>query len=364
MHFHAMCHRHVCGEPYNRSLAFENRMQTLNFEVLRKHYPQLADLGALAEQYVHSDPDGTAAKLRTYGEALTHAICAHYRLPRSSGTHFELLKTSNFESIVPKGILDKFHAIRITGNKIHSDKPQVTQVEAISRLRDAHDLAKWWAFHALHCDLESLGHFRVPPSQPALPPDVQDKLDEQERLLEKTLAALENLTKQYQEVTRDDAGLKVLRKKGEASAHLLRLMPDESGVARGVRLFRYLAEQANRGKPTGISYGDFIAHLHGKGSFQEVAGRNYLPGDSGAVIRLAWSITDANGGRIIVAASGRTIQSGMDSFIWASRDPYDRSVKAWLNPKGSLPYSRADWEAIFPEGRRRLIGPGESVIEA
>ncbi len=132
-----------------------------------------------------------------------------------------------------------------------------------------------------------------------------------------------------------------------------------TGVQRGVRLFRYLAEQANHGKAVGIAYGHFVAFLHGKDSFREVAGRNYLPGDSGAVIEMAWSITEANGARIAVAAGGRTIQCGMDTFIWASNPPYDRSEKAWHNPKCALPYSRADWKAVFPEGLRRMIKPRE-----
>jgi hypothetical protein len=273
---------------------------------LRTHYPQLADLGGFAEQYVYSDPEGAVAKLRKFGESLTHAIYAHYRLPRSS---------------------------------------------------------EWWAMLALKSDIESLPGFRTPSRRPSQPPEVQDKLTEQERLLEKTLADLENLRKHHPEVTQDDTRLSVLRKKGEESAHLLRLMPDESGLARGVRLFRYLAEQANRGKPVGTSYGDFIAFLHGRSSFQDVANRNYLPGDSGTVIKLAWSITEANGSRIAVAAGGRTIQCGMDSFIWQSRPPHDRSEKAFHNPKCTLPYSRADWKAVFPDGQRRLVTPGDLVIE-
>jgi hypothetical protein len=132
-----------------------------------------------------------------------------------------------------------------------------------------------------------------------------------------------------------------------------------TGVQRGVRLFRYLAEQANRGGAVGISYGDFIAFLHGKNSFREVAGRNYLPSDSGAVIELAWSITEANGGRIAVAKGGRTIQSGIDTFIWASSSPHDRPERAWHNPKCTLPYSRGDWKAVFPDGARRMIKPAE-----
>src|SRR5579862_613006 len=122
-------------------------MQSLNFEILRTHYPQLADLGGFAEQYVHSDPEAAVAKLRKFGEALTQAICAHYRLPRSVATQFELLKTSTFESIVPQDILDKFHSVRKTGNDaLHAS---ITEGSALSRLKDAHDLGKWWAMLAL-----------------------------------------------------------------------------------------------------------------------------------------------------------------------------------------------------------------------
>lgn len=133
----------------------------------------------------------------------------------------------------------------------------------------------------------------------------------------------------------------------------------ETGVQRGVRLFRYLAGQANRGNAVGISYGDFIAFLHGKASFREVANRNYLPGDNGPVIEQAWRITEANGGKITVVAGGRKIPCGMDTFIWASKAPYDRTEKAFHNPKCTLPYSRADWKAVFPDGLRRMIKTGE-----
>jgi hypothetical protein len=51
-----------------------------------------------------------------------------------------------------------------------------------------------------------------------------------------------------------------------------------------------------------------------KGSFREVAGRDYLPSDNGVVIEVAWSITEAIG-RIKVSSGGRSILSGMDTFI-------------------------------------------------
>jgi hypothetical protein len=132
-----------------------------------------------------------------------------------------------------------------------------------------------------------------------------------------------------------------------------------TGVQRGVWLFRYLAEKANRGNAVGIGYGDFVAFLHGKDSFPDVTGRKYRPSDTPVAIELAWSITEANGGRIPVTAGGRTIRCGMDTFIWASSPPYDRPEKAFHNPKCTLPYNRAEWKAVFPDGVRRMIKPSE-----
>ncbi|MEP6716148.1 MAG: nuclease-related domain-containing protein [Terriglobia bacterium] len=130
--------------------------------------------------------------------------------------------------------------------------------------------------------------------------------------------------------------------------------PGVDGIQRGVRLFRYLSQQANLGRAVGIAYGDFVAFLHGKDSFREVVGRHFLPGDNPKVIELAWKVTDAAGGRIEVTQRSRSIKSGMDTFIWNKKPPHDRPEKAFCNPKCQLPYSQTEWSAIFPGGLRRL----------
>jgi type I restriction enzyme R subunit len=117
-------------------------MQSLNFETLRTRYPQLADLGGFAEQYLYSDPEGAATKLRKFGEALTAAIFAHYKLPRPSYTQYDLLRTSTFKSIVPEEIRRKFDSVRITGNDGTHPEGLVTEDDALARLKDAHDLGK------------------------------------------------------------------------------------------------------------------------------------------------------------------------------------------------------------------------------
>jgi hypothetical protein len=136
-------------------------------------------------------------------------------------------------------------------------------------------------------------------------------------------------------------------------------MPEERGVKHGVRLFNWLAEAANRGDAVGISYAVFLAYLHGAQTFQDLAGRNYLPSDSDVAVRAALAVTNMAGGRKEIARSGHSVLSGMDTFIWSSKSPFDRTARAWQHPLSVLPYTREQWRCVFPDGERRLITAAE-----
>jgi len=136
-------------------------------------------------------------------------------------------------------------------------------------------------------------------------------------------------------------------------------MPDKQGIERGVRLFTQLVEAASHAYVLGISYVGFLAYMHGVEEFREIAGRNYLPSDSGLAVDIAVNITSAAGGRKEVARSGRSIRAGMDTFIWNQKPPFDRPDKAWQHRRYSIPYTRQQWLSIFPDGARRLITAAE-----
>jgi len=89
------------------------------------------------------------------------------------------------------------------------------------------------------------------------------------------------------------------------------LMPGERGFERGVRLFTYLADAANRGEPVGISYSDFL----GADSFLELAGRDYVRGDNAFVLSAAQMVTARAGGRKTVIRGGVAIEAGMDTHL-------------------------------------------------
>ncbi len=134
------------------------------------------------------------------------------------------------------------------------------------------------------------------------------------------------------------------------------LTPDERGLDRGARMFAYLVDAANHGDALGISYGDFMAYLHGAASFRALAGRNYTPpGDTTDVLVAAEAVTDRAGGRRSVRRSVHAINAGMDTFIWSSRWPFDRPEAAWRGSRFRIPYTRAEWLLVFPREARHLV---------
>src|SRR5947208_1521739 len=93
-------------------------MQSVNFEFLRTQWPELADLGALAEQYAHPDPESTLVKLRLFAEGLVGWVYHRLRLPRLPQSNFiDLLKGSGFLSAVPGVVVNKLHSLRVHGNR-------------------------------------------------------------------------------------------------------------------------------------------------------------------------------------------------------------------------------------------------------
>src|SRR5450755_2366755 len=93
-------------------------MTSLNFEHLRSKWPQLAELGGLAEQDLHSDPSSAVAKMRIFTEQMLVGLY------RQLGFSFapkpkliDLLEGDEFQAHAPKVVKLKLDAIRIHGNK-------------------------------------------------------------------------------------------------------------------------------------------------------------------------------------------------------------------------------------------------------
>ena len=137
-------------------------MKSVNFEILRDRWRDLAELGAFAESYASADPPSALVKLRLFAEKMTEAIYRDRGLPRPERPTFvDLLKTGAFAENTPKVVLDKLHALRIYGNRAAHGEP-VRERHALWLLREAHDLARWFCVQHGEAKADALLPFSKP----------------------------------------------------------------------------------------------------------------------------------------------------------------------------------------------------------
>ena len=164
-------------------------MKSVNFEILREDWPELAELGAFAETYVFADAASAVVKLRLFAENLTKDIYRDLRLPREDRMAFvDMLGGSAFQSAIPRVVVDKLHAIRMHGNKAAHGE-QATPKTVLWLLKEAHALARWMLVAFKQAKAEDLPLFQAPEN---LAPDASaSELQREKRRALERLAAQE-----------------------------------------------------------------------------------------------------------------------------------------------------------------------------
>ena len=80
----------------------------MNFEFLRKDWPELADFGGYAEEYAFSDPQSALIKLRSYAEFMVNFIYRKLDLPCLPKASFhEKLIGEDFVQLIDRILRDK-----------------------------------------------------------------------------------------------------------------------------------------------------------------------------------------------------------------------------------------------------------------
>lgn len=210
-----------------------NIMQSQNFEFLRHNWPELASLCGFAEQYVHWGPDSSTVKLRAFAERVVKIVYRETELPKPAMANFmELFSNHAFESVTPKVIIDKLHAVRIHGNKAaHGDKVCVNN--ALWFLRESWDLARWLFATYAEGDAKALGEF----SKPAQTSSEKSKYKKerkalleqyarQEAQMQALLAELEQEKEKIVVLEKTEAELSVIHQKAQATAYDLHFDKD------------------------------------------------------------------------------------------------------------------------------------------
>jgi type I restriction enzyme R subunit len=170
-------------------------MQSLNFEFIRPHQPELADLGGLAEYHLYVDPGSSLVKLRTLAEQVVKTIHQLERLPKLHRPQLiDLINDAAFQEVACKSLITNLNYLRIQGNGPAHGEPGDLRTAMIA-LGIAQQITAYLALRYYAVDRDGIPIFREPPDinkqTAALQRDsqhykkiAQQKTEELERLLE------------------------------------------------------------------------------------------------------------------------------------------------------------------------------------
>jgi type I restriction enzyme R subunit len=164
--------------------------ESRNFENLRPHWEDLANLAGYAEAYAHSDPQSALVKLRCFAETLVGVVFDRYKIPTYPNENFiDRLNNHSFTSIVDRGIVDKLHAIRKVGNRA-AHEGKFSDSDPLWLLKEAHILAGWLLISTGAGSKSDLAPFKAP--EQVKQPTAND-LAKHQAQLEQALEELEAL---------------------------------------------------------------------------------------------------------------------------------------------------------------------------
>jgi len=187
-------------------------MQSQNFEHLRAHWPELANLGGHAEQYVFDDPQSALIKLRCFAEKLVGIVYREWRLPSYPNDKFmDRLENHTFASVVDSAIIDKLHAIRKEGNKA-AHEGKFGKGSGLWLLKEAHILGSWLLLSMNKGQKSDLNPFVEPQPIEKVSAkqtrSLEKRLAEHQQRFDQAIAELEASQKAEQEAQREAAKLK------------------------------------------------------------------------------------------------------------------------------------------------------------
>lgn len=196
-------------------------MKSINFELLRSKWPYLADLGGFAESYVHNDPSSSLVKLRSYIEEMLLWVYDAVKIDKPYQANlYDLLQDIKDRNLVAASVLDKFHFIRIYGNKAAHGQPTSAD-EAAQALQEAFDLARWLFIAGGQGQGKDCPAFIMPAPQADLGSALAAKEEELGR-------ALAQLAQERTKVKRAERQVAELKAAGAAAANELQFSEEDT----------------------------------------------------------------------------------------------------------------------------------------
>ncbi|MFC1585747.1 DEAD/DEAH box helicase family protein [Fibrobacterota bacterium] len=359
-------------------------MDSLNFEFLRASYRELSDIGGFAEKYIWTDAPSACVKLRTMAEKMVLAFYHHYKIPRPfQATLVEMLNEDVFKSSVPPVVREKLHILRTIGNKAaHGSEFKSASITPINALREAFDLAKWFAISlGLGSNIREL-KFREPKSLD----DTKGKLQREKKAVLEKLAVAESQLQElflrleeeraktsYAEKTLEEQ--KQIRSKSDKAANALAFDEEKT---RKILIDQMILEAGWNISPDGKNTEQVAQEFEVKHqpTSSGIGRADYvLFDDNGkplAVIEAKKTARDADEGRHQAKyyADGLEKEYGQRPGIYYTNG-YD--LYLWDDVKGETPrrlyayYSKESLQRLHWKNKARLIlntlGPKEEIVD-
>ena len=273
-------------------------MKSVNFDILKDRWPELAALGGLAESHTHTDPASALTKLRLFAENLTKDIYRDERLPKSKKTAFFcLLKNDAFTAVTPKVVLNKLHALRKHGNKAAHGEPVRTQ-RALCLLKEAHDLARWLCIQYSKAKADQLSAF----VQPLAPGQTEEKEHRQilEAKVEALLSELEEARSKVSAAEKSAAEIELIAGSAQAAADELNFNEAETRTRLIDSLLASAGWDVGEGPKSTVQVGKEV-EIDGQPTATGTGYADYVLWDDNgnplAVVEAKKTAVDAEGGR-------------------------------------------------------------------
>ncbi len=149
-----------------------------NFDFLSEYWHDLAEIGAVAENYLYSDPNSCVIKLGMFGEQLVLDIFAFECLdqPVTDNTHANRIIILQQQGLLTQQISDILYALRkARNNAVHNNASSVDDAKTL--LEMAFNLAAW--FMEVYGEWDFKAPAFVMPEEKAIP-DYEAIIKEQE----------------------------------------------------------------------------------------------------------------------------------------------------------------------------------------
>lgn len=134
-----------------------------NFTYLAEAYPQLANIGQLAERNVFIDPSTSLSKLRLMAEKICHLIVGYERIDEPERCdQNKRISLLFYDGVISQEMNDLLHTIRKSGNRA-AHTGEGTPMEAKFMLRQSVKVLNW--FTSVYENIQAVDDFVLPIEQ-------------------------------------------------------------------------------------------------------------------------------------------------------------------------------------------------------